>query len=589
MIARPMRPSLDRAVLGLLLATTILGAATFDRRAWPHLVGDEATYLMQAESLARDGDLAYSRADYERFVAHWGRTPEGLILQSADGGETLVYGKPPTYSLFLAPFVALSPSRGPAIANALLLALAAVAAARALERRIGRAAPLWVAVFVFGSVAFAYVLWAHADLFMMCLVAIALALAYGAQSISGRRPSREDGAQLSEHEVRVREHRPQRDAGGLLRWLAVGALLGLVLTSRPPYATLLLPVALAVPPERRRAGLAALAAGAGAVVLVAALANVAAGGAWTSYGGERQSFYGYTGFPGVDLPASAWRERVAERGEDSDSWVKPQTLAMGFEPRQAAWNLAYLVTGRHVGLLPYFLPLLLGVYAFRRGEGRAALLLAIAATLAFFLWVRPFNFYGGGGAIANRYFLPLYPAFWFLAARPAGRLPVVAAALAAAPFLLPLWAAPRAFPIDPDGGYHHVSAVAERLLPYETTLSHLKPSGREDFVHHGLWIKLLSPRLAPADGAERIVLAPGGRADLLVGSPRPLADLWMVESAPQPAVRRLALGRPRAAHRMWWTDDPFYLYEIGLDAEGAPPPGLVFALIPEPPAGGGGR
>ena len=47
------------AVLGLLLAATLIGALTFDRRSWPGLVGDEATYLMQAQSLAWDLDDVY--------------------------------------------------------------------------------------------------------------------------------------------------------------------------------------------------------------------------------------------------------------------------------------------------------------------------------------------------------------------------------------------------------------------------------------------------------------------------------------------------------------------------------------------------
>src|SRR5262245_62634255 len=46
-------------------------------------------------------------------------------------------------------------------------------------------------------------------------------------------------------------------------------------------------------------------------------------------------------------------------------------------------------------------------------------ILAALAAAGCFLLTRPFNFYGGGGAIANRYFLPLYPAFWFAAGRPA--------------------------------------------------------------------------------------------------------------------------------------------------------------------------
>ncbi|HEY3491772.1 MAG TPA: hypothetical protein VGK43_02400, partial [Solirubrobacterales bacterium] len=85
------------AVLGLLLAATLAAAATLDRRTWPAFVGDEATYLMEAQSLAWDFDLRYGKEDYDRFLAQWGRAPEGLILQSSDEGRTLVYGKPAAY------------------------------------------------------------------------------------------------------------------------------------------------------------------------------------------------------------------------------------------------------------------------------------------------------------------------------------------------------------------------------------------------------------------------------------------------------------------------------------------------------------
>jgi hypothetical protein len=555
-------------VLALLLAATLAGAATFDRRSWPSLVGDEATYLMAAASLAWDHDLRYERGDYDRFFARWGVRPDGLILQSSDGGKTLSFGKPAGYSVFLAPFVRLAPSRGPWVANALLLALAAVAAARALSRRIGNAAPLWVAAFVFASVSFAYVFWAHADLFLACLAAIALALVY----------DREPGS-----------------AAPAWRFAAAGALLALVVLSRPLYVPLLLPVLLAAPRGgRRRAGTAVVAA-MGGVVLVACLASWVARGSWTSYGGDRRSYYGYTGFPGVDAAAGDWQRQLAEHG--THTWLKVETLQMGFDARQTAWNGVYYLVGRHVGVLPYFLPLLLGLLAFRRGEGRWALPLAALLAAALLFWVRPFNFYGGGGAIANRYFLPAYPALWFLAARPLRGLravapPLLAAALAA-PFLWPLWSSPRAFPIAADGGYRWTSAAARRWLPYETTLSHLKPAGQEDLHLNGLWVKLLTPGLHAVDGGAALGVASGGPAELLVGSARPLAGV-VVRPAAGEALRVdgattaaaadgvwvLPFARPRAVHRMWWTDDPFYLYQVKL----LPPasgPEVTFRLQPE--------
>ncbi len=526
---------LSWAILGLLLAATLAAAATLDRRDWPSFVGDEATYLMEAQSLAWDFDLEYTRKDHDRFVEQWGRPPEGLILQSVDGGKTLVYGKPAAYPLFIAPFVRLSPTRGAAVANALLLALASVMAGRALQRRIGDVAPLWVAAWVFASVTFAYVFWVHSDLFLMCLVAIALAL------ISEKR-----------------------------HWLAAGALLAIVMLSRPLYAGLLL----ATPVGARKK---VVAVGAAALVLIAILASLATRGTWTSYGGDRRSFYSYTGFPAIsDID---WAGQIAERG--THSWVKEDTLKMGFDPRQGGWNTVYYLVGRHVGILPYFLPLVLGFFAFRRGEGRWALVLSVLLAAAVLFWLRPFNFYGGGGAMANRYFLPLYPALWFLAARPVrpalGALAAVLVTLLAAPFLLPLWSAPRIFPLASEGGYRYVSEAARRWLPFETTLSHLKPSGREDFVHNLLWIRLLTPSLSP-DG-DRLRLAPGEPGDLLIGSPQPLAGIQMRKAD---GTSLQLKPEVRARHRMWWTDD-YYLYELRLESR---PKGVIFQLVPEWPPNG---
>lgn len=554
------------AVLGLLLAATLAGALTFDRRSWPGLVGDEATYLMQAQSLAWDHDLRYSRRDYDRFVEQWGTRPEGLILQSGDAGRTLTYSKPASYAAWIAPFLRLSPMRGAAVGNALLLAFAALVAARTLEKRLGFAAPVWIAAWIFASVSFAYVFWAHSDLFLMSLTILALALAYGAPS----------------------EGTPRRT---ILRWLAVGALLSLVTLSRPFYGCLLLPVALAIPARQRRLGLSALMLALGISVAASFFTSLAEADAWTPYGGERLSFDSHTGFPQVELSAGSWKAQIAARG--SGSW-KP---ADEFDARQSAWNIAYFLVGRHVGILPYFLPLLLGLAAFRRGEGRGLLIASALAAAAAFLLTRPFNFYGGGGAIANRYFLPLYPAFWFAAGRPARASWALLAAALAAPFLWPLWTQPRSFFLDDGGGYRYVSDIARRWLPYETTQSHLKPSGRDDFVHGSLWIKPLTTNVRQQ--GDRIRLDTSASGQVLLGSPQPLDGVSLTLLPPAPArleisgaesvmslarprggsVRLLHFRRPRAVHRMWWTRDAVYLYQLRFEAptKGS---GMTFQIQP---------
>jgi hypothetical protein len=528
------------AMLGLLLVALVAGALTFDPGRWPSVVGDEATYLMAAQSLAWDGDLRYTRGDLERFRRLQGREPDGLILQRDADGVTLRYAKPVFYPLAAAPFVRILPRQGAAVANALALALAAWCAALALERRVGAAAPLWVACFVGASVTFAHVFWAHADLLLMSLVALALSAV-----------------------TLVREGRATAGAAGRQDavLVAAGAAAGVVAICRPLYLAAALPLLVAAGSRRR---CARVAAGLVVVVALSLAGNLMVRGTWSSYAGERHGYYAYTGFPLEGEARDAAEQATASR--PSASWTE-RLVPFGFDLRVTAWNLPYLAVGRHVGLLPYFLPLVLGFLAWRPGPRGWSLLAAVAAVAAAFLVLRPFNFWGGGGALANRYLLPMYPCFWFLAERRRGAWPAIVVALAAAPFLWPTWSAPRGFLRGDDGGYRHVSAVAQHFLPYETTQNQLKPSGREDFVHDAsgasLWIKPLSPGVRAA-GAERIEVRGGDpTAGLLVGSPHPLEGLRLVVEPGAEVAARLGARR---THRMWWTREPYYLYPVDVAA-----------------------
>ena len=571
------------AVLASLLFGLLLGAFAFDRTGRPSLIGDEATYAMQAASLAWDFDLAYSRRDYDRFVAQWGAPPDGVILQSGDGGAHITYGKPFLYALVVAPFARLSPQRGPLVANVLMLAAAAVLTARTLRRRTGELAPLAVAVLVFASVSFAYVYWVHADIFLFAATAAGFALVYGSDR-SAPPPGRAlpDVYVAAAAEVRWR---------WLARWFLAGLLLAVPGAFRPFYLALLAPAVLAMPggdPRRRLRGWGALLGGALALLLVTAVVQHAAGGGWSGYTGQRLGFYARTGYPDVDFPAASWDEVLRHWG--NTSWVQEGAFTPSHSPRLWAWNVLYFLLGRDIGVLPYFLPLLLAAFTFRRDRGRWAIPLAVALAAVCFLLVRPFNFYGGGGAIGNRYFLPLYPALWFLAARRWQPASLVLTVAAAAPFLWPLWQHPAAFPIGEDGRYRHVSDVARHLLPYETTQSHVP--GGQDTTEHGLWIKLLSHnfwRETTRHGPGPLRMVANGEGELLVGSPTPLRYL-AVEMDRQAPARLLANGadlrplvlrpdgsevfevpllQPRAVHPMWWTTDDVYLYSLRLSLPGA--------------------
>jgi hypothetical protein len=587
--------ALGWAVLAALLLATLWAALRFDRAGRPSLVGDEATYAMQAASLAWDGDLAYSRADYDRFVEQWGGKPDGLVLQSRDQGRHITYGKPFLYALAIAPFVRFAPIRGALVGNALFLAAAALLAARTLRQRLGGAAPFWVAVLIFASVSFAYVYWVHADLFLFTAMAAGLALVYREDRPEGAPP-----AEIYEEEETAPRWR------SFLRWAAAGALLAIPGAFRPFYLALLLPAALAALARpaisggrRRWTALAALLGGALGLLLLTGLVQWHAGGAFSGYGGERQGFYPRTGYPDVDFPASGWETSVRRWG--NTSWTQEGAIDPYLDGHLWAWNALYFVFGRNIGVLPYFLPLALGLFAFSGRRGRWALTLAVLLAAGGFLLVRPFNFYGGGGAIGNRYFLPLYPALWFLAARPlrAGTAAALAAvtAVLAAPFLLPLWQHPTAFPIGPDSRYRHVSEIAVHNLPYETTQSHIP--GGQDSAHDGIWVKLLNDNMGRIGEAESLMGDAVG--EVLVGSPERLRGLLVVcdpraptrlESGGQtlrPSLLRpngtvvfaVELGKPTAVHPMWWTRERYYLYQVDLRLPGAPKTPIGVRLLPQ--------
>ena len=219
------------------------------------------------------------------------------------------------------------------------------------------------------------------------------------------------------------------------------------------------------------------------------------------------------------------------------------------------------------------------------------------------MMLRPFNFYGGAGAVANRYFLPAFPLFWFAGA---GLGRCLATTLAAAPFVLPLWLAPAAYPIVPGEGYRYVSAAARRLLPVETTQRHVKAEGRPDvLVGDDLWVRFLDGGLTVAPDAPpgTLLLAADRSAEILVGRSSPLAGL-VIEALDDPPSPLRAAGpgttepgtaspeltirfvRATARHPMWWTDDDFWLYRV--EIEPAPHAAKAIPLRLRPMARGAG-
>jgi len=573
------RRRLAWAVLLALLVALLGGAVTFDPRAVGGVpVGDSATYWMQAASLAHDLDLTYGSRDVERFRAAWGASPEGLRLRSRDAGDHIAFDVPAPYAVALAPLVRLAPVRGAAVTNVLLLALAALAAAAVLERRLGPAAALWVAAFVFGSVVFAYAFRVGPDLFVLAAVVGAYALAYrGEGPVSARLTEVYSGSLPGEESGR-----------GVGRWLGAGALLALAAAYHPAYLLLAVPLFRAAPLGGRRRATALLALSLVVVLSLAAVAGWAAGDDWLPWSERGRVFLSETGFPAVDTPVAAWPKEAADAGDGAVAsgplWLPGGPPEPVWDAGLWGWNLLFLAVGRSVGLLPYFLPLLLALSALplRESRGRLAIPWAVAAALAVWLAVRPFDFAGDLGGPGDHWFLPLYGALWFVAARPVRPVWALVVALAAAPFLYPSWLAPRtvAQPAALRAG-SFVSPVARRFLPQASTQRDL-PGVREAQIGV-LWVRAASPGLTIPSRGERLIVDTGQPGELWIGSPVPvtalrlafgagaptrveLSDAKLLRTTLTPAggvVLTVDPGAPDRTHPLWWTRGDVFLYRVG--------------------------
>ncbi|MCX6552498.1 MAG: hypothetical protein NTY02_16095 [Acidobacteria bacterium] len=108
---------------------------------------------------------------------------------------------------------------------------------------------------------------------------------------------------------------------------------------------------------------------------------------------------------------------------------------MGVFGRVFSHNLAYFVIGRNSGLLPYFFPGLFAAIAFllaRRSRRPWQWLVfgaVVAEILLLVVWI-PYNYFGGGGVLGNRYFMNTYGALLFLLP------PIESVALALVPWIV---------------------------------------------------------------------------------------------------------------------------------------------------------
>ena len=596
----------------ILLAGLLLALFIVTMRSDAVVAGErETTFRMAALSLAWDGDLTYGRADYDRYVRLFGAEPEAIALESSSSGARIGFARPPAYMVVAAPFVRISPLRGPALLNWLLLAAAAAGSALVLERRVGPWAPAWIAVFVGGTTAFTLLPLPSPGMFRLAASALAWALVVHVLPATDReRPS-----QGAFHWVRRRPRRlppqaagsPRRPQGRRLlrgeafRWSLVGFLLALATVASVDGLSLLPALLaaswLALHQPRRGVALVALA------VVATLTAAVSLGTSALARGGagpvERAVFSPSTGFPAVDFEPAEWRVEAEAADRAAAAHRGPDLRAAAGIGRE---TLLHAVAGRTVGIAPYCAPLVwAALWGLLAAGWRRVLLVGALASVAARVFFFPFDLGDESALVGPGGIGAVLPMLWFLAGG-LGPTRLAAVAASSALFLYPLWLRPGAAygpqPL-PEGALH-------RFLPAETGQ---RPRAGEpaDLFTGGLWLRPVAGRITPF-GESGLVIE-GGSAELLIAWEPELSGsgetdgearqsrLRLVleqgdavpevvggeleERRPLPSGRtsvRLLLEPPVARHRMWWSRGSVDLFRLALTLDGGEEPAANHVL-----------
>lgn len=411
-------PGLAAAVVLVAIYAGVALSIDFSRSAFG-IHSDEATYYMMGHSLASDGDLSYRREDLVRVWREFPAGPSGVFLKKGrdldvrwGGGfpfvhvdsrpdpdaAQLFYGKSYIYPLAAAPFVALFGTNGFLLLHAIVLGLMLLAGYLFLNARSSPLVSLLLAAgFLMASVAPAYFVWITPELFNLGLVF----LGYFCWLYK---------------EVARAETAPTGTRWLLGPWsdLTAAILLGIATFSKPSNLLLILPVLVWMAYRRRwkHGAAAGLLFGACGAVLLAG--NIAISGEWNFQGGDRRTFYGEFPFQ---------NRHVQWEGVGQDRTTNRVLTEVIFD-RRVFWtvfsrNLGYFFVGRYSGLVPYFFPAVFAAAAFALARRRRApwqwLVAAAAAAeiLLLIIWI-PYNYFGGGGVVGNRYFMNTYGVFFFL-------------------------------------------------------------------------------------------------------------------------------------------------------------------------------
>ena len=420
------------------------------------LFADEAVYFFITQSIAFDGDLEYEKKDIYRYRQKIGAGPIGIFLKKGKNNR-IFFAKSFAYPLFAAPFVRIFGINGFFVFHAVLLGMLLWMGWIYLSTSNRSLLSLaTILTFLFASVAVVYFIWIHPDFFNLFLIFSILFLwLYKHRAASGDEP---------EDITRFRRFLLS-DASDY----AAAVLAGIAVFSKPPNVAVLGPMVLFYLLKKRffKATLVVF-----LCLLTAGLffgLNALSTGEWNYQGGERKAFDGRNGFP-LEKPDLTF-EKAKGNSMSSEGYAEAHFLPA----KAAVSNLFYYFFGRFYGMTWYFFPAVCFLFLFiiRKKElSQWLLFIAIFGEILIYIIVMPDN-YGGGACVGNRYFLSIYPFFFFLAPMKINVRRISACWIAASLFIAPILVNPFHHSHYPDT---HTKKPPFTWLPPELTLHNSFPT-----------------------------------------------------------------------------------------------------------------
>ncbi|MGQ9672314.1 MAG: hypothetical protein ACUVV5_04170 [Candidatus Aminicenantales bacterium] len=431
------------------------------------LFADQAVYYAMTQSIAHDGDFQYTKKDLVRYYQDFNAGPQGLFLKKVKDGR-LFYAKCWAYSLFAAPFVWVFGYNGFLVFHAfLLLGVMLMAQAYLSLFNPPLTSALYFLSFLFASITGVYFFWISPDFFNFSLVLTILFL-------WSFKMKKREGVFGQNQNLPLRGLLLSPGTDYLAAFLA-----GLAVFSKPPNIVLILPLALTAL-VRKKIFKAVL------ITLVFLLstglffgANYLLTSEWNYQGGERKTFY-FT-FP------------LEKSHFTFDNLGSPMTAEGYFEkfllpPQFIFINIFYYFFGRFTGVAWYYFPAFLALILFFSSRRKFVDWIVLATAIAgifIYIILMPDNYGGGGGSLANRYFLNIYPYTLFLPPARKSHRDLILIWMMAAIFISPILVSPFRSSAQPAT---HAKKFPFKILPVEMTqVNNLPTNTNPDAFRVHIW------------------------------------------------------------------------------------------------------